>query len=148
MVSLCSGRRMDGAGPVTDQAAAARGGPGCGMNVGLHPGIIEMPDTRPCPLSARQIVELYFMEHRAKLLDIAAFLDRLDRAKASGEAQDALQADDVRVRALRQAIGLVLDGEPDRVRRILELLSDHSRDPIPAAHTQSALGADPLGTYG
>jgi hypothetical protein len=33
-----------------------------------------------CPLTGPQVVDLYFMEQRAKLLDIAAFLDRLDRA--------------------------------------------------------------------
>jgi hypothetical protein len=30
-----------------------------------------------CPLTSKQVVDLYFMEHRANLLDIAAFLDRL-----------------------------------------------------------------------
>jgi hypothetical protein len=101
-----------------------------------------MPSAAPsCPLTAREVVDLYFMEHRAKLLDIAAFLDRLDRAtEASGR-------DDVRVRALERALPLLLDGQPHRVRRILELLSDHTREPIPAAPTQSALGADPHGTY-
>lgn len=102
--------------------------------------------TPSCPLSTRDVVDLYFMEHRAKLLDIAAFLDRLDRA-ASAPSHAAEGHDDVRVRALRRAIPLLLDGAPDRVRRILDLLSDHSRDPIAAAHTQSALGADPRGDY-
>lgn len=96
-----------------------------------------------CPLSARQLVDAYFMEHRAKLLDIAAFLDRLERAADA----PAAGPDDVRVRALRRAIPLLLDGRPDRVRRILDLLSDHTREPIASAHTQSALGADPHGQY-
>lgn len=101
-----------------------------------------------CPLPARQVVDLYFMEHRAKLLDIAAFLDRLDRAAADPTGPTGPKGcDDVRVRALRRAIPLLLDGQPDRVRRILELLSDHTVEPIPAAHTQSALGADPHGDY-
>ena len=99
------------------------------------------PPTPSCPLSAREVVAVYFMEHRAKLLDIAAFLDRLDRAT------DAFGRDDVRVRALERAVPLLVDGEPHRVRRILELLSDHTHEPIPTAHTQSALGADPHGTY-
>jgi hypothetical protein len=93
-----------------------------------------------CPLDARQAVDLYFMEHRAKLLDIAAFLDRLDRAAAGA-------TDDVRLRAMRQAIPLLIDGEGDRARRILELFSDHSAEPIPAAHTQAAIGVDPQGSY-
>jgi hypothetical protein len=102
-----------------------------------------MPAAASCPLSARQLVDAYFMEHRAKLLDIAAFLDRLERAADA----PAAGPDDVRVRALRRAIPLLLDGRPDRVRRILDLLSDHTREPIASAHTQSALGADPHGQY-
>jgi len=83
------------------------------------------------------VVEQYFMEHRAKLLDVAAFLDRIDRAAAPGGR------DDFRVRALRRAIAVLLDGEGDRTRRILELWSDRTTEPIPEAHTQAALGADP-----
>jgi len=56
-----------------------------------------------CPLTSQQVVDIYFMEHRAKLLDIAAFLDRLERA----EGHEGLQ--DVRVRALKKAIPLLLD---------------------------------------
>ena len=105
-----------------------------------------MPPAVPsCPLPARAVVDLYFMEHRAKLLDIAAFLDRLDRAQA--DSTGPAGHDDVRIRALRRALPLLLDGQPERVRRILELLSDHTVEPIPAAHTQSALGADPHGSY-
>ncbi len=94
-----------------------------------------------CPLTGPQVVDLYFMEHRAKLLDIAAFLDRLDRA---GQPDGA---GDVRVRALRRAIPLLVDGDGDRARRILELLSDHTAEPIPVAQTQAALGADPATDY-
>jgi hypothetical protein len=94
-----------------------------------------------CPLTGPEVVEQYFMEHRAKLLDIAAFLDRLDRAGPPDGR------DDVRVRALRKAIPLLLDGQADRSRRILELLSDHTSEPIPEAHTQGALGADPRTDY-
>jgi len=94
-----------------------------------------------CPLPGPRVVDLYFMEHRAKLLDIAAFLDRLDRsAPPDGRG-------DVRVRALRRASAILVDGEPDRVRRILELLSDHSAEPIPRAHTQAAIGVDPAASF-
>jgi hypothetical protein len=94
-----------------------------------------------CPLTGLQAVDLYFMEQRAKLLDIAAFLDRLDRVgPPSGRS-------DVRVRALERAIPLLLDGVGSRTRRILELLSDHTSEPIPAAQGQGALGADPATDY-
>ena len=94
-----------------------------------------------CPLTGPQVVDLYFMEHRAKLLDIAAFLDRLERAAPP------LGTGDVRVRALTRAIPLLIDGQGDRARRILEFLSDHTAEPIPAAHSQGALGADPATNY-
>jgi hypothetical protein len=51
------------------------------------------------------------------------------------------------VRALLRAIPLLVDGHGDRAQRILELLSDHTTAPIPAAHTQAALGADPATNY-
>ncbi len=94
-----------------------------------------------CPLTGPQVVDLYFMEHRAKLLDIAAFLDRLDRASPPAAG------DELRVRALRRAIPLLIDGQPDRVRRLLELFSDHTSEPIPVAHAQGAIGADPATDY-
>jgi hypothetical protein len=94
-----------------------------------------------CPLDTKQAVDLYFMEHRAKLLDIAAFLDRLQRTSGGDPSAD------VRIRGLERAIPLLVDGHGDRVRRMLELFSDHSSEPIPAAHTQSAIGVDPQGDY-
>jgi hypothetical protein len=106
------------------------------------PAVETSPMPAPtCPLTGPQVVAEYFMEHRAKLLDIASFLDRLDRAGPPDGR------DDVRVRALRKAIPLLLDGQADRARRILELLSDHTTEPIPEAHTQGALGADPRAAY-
>jgi len=100
-----------------------------------------MPAIPNCPLSSQQIVDRYFVEHRAKLIDIAAFLDRVER----GGGESAV--DDNRLRALRQAVAMLTDGQSDRARRILELLSDHTTEPIAQAHTQSALGADPNTDY-
>lgn len=89
-------------------------------------------------MNRAQVVDAYFMEHRGKLLDLAAFLDRIDRATAeSGSVED------FRVSAMRRGIALLQDGQGDRARRILELLSDHSTDPIPAAGTKGACGACP-----
>ncbi|MDG1837199.1 MAG: hypothetical protein P8I91_00165 [Phycisphaerales bacterium] len=90
---------------------------------------------RTCPMTSQEIVDAYFLETRAKVLDIAAFLDRLDRGKTSG--------DDFRVQALRDVIACLIDGNDDRVRRIQVLLSDHSTDPIEAAPMQGAFGAPP-----
>jgi len=97
-----------------------------------------MSSTQPtCPAARSKIVDLYFMEHRAKLIDIAAFLDRYDRAEADS------QGEDFRIKAIREAIKILGDNKSDRAKRILELLSDHSSDPITTAGIQGAFGANP-----
>ncbi len=88
-----------------------------------------------CPAPRSRVIELYFMEHRAKLIDIAAFLDRLDRA------EDDLGAEDFRVTAFGRAVDILNDGRPHRSKRVLELFSDPSTEPIPAAGMKGALGA-------
>ena len=88
-----------------------------------------------CPMTAREVTDAYFMEHRAKVLDLAAFLDRLDRAK------DAPQNHDFRVRALRNAIAILLEPSGGRAKRVLDLMSDPTREPIEAAPGKGASGA-------
>ncbi len=90
----------------------------------------------PCPASKSSVIDLYFMEHRAKLIDIAAFLDRLERAPAGGGT-----GDDFRMKAFRDAIGILLDGKGERAKRILEHFSDHTTEPIAKAPMKGALGA-------
>jgi hypothetical protein len=96
-----------------------------------------MADTHTCPLPRSKVIDLYFFEHRAKLLDIAAFLDRVERAKP--ESNDA----DFRITAMNRAIGVLLDGKPERARRIQELFSDHTTGPIDRAPMKGAMGAVP-----
>ena len=93
------------------------------------------PEPPPLPLSRREVVDRYFLEHRAKVLDIAAFLDRVDRAKEESDE------DDFRVRSLRASIALLLDGEGERTKRVLDLLSDPSDQPIAKAPMKGATGA-------
>ncbi len=91
-----------------------------------------------CPAPRSKVLELYFLEHRAKLIDIASFLDRIDRAAADGPEID------FRVEAFHRALKILSDGEPCRARRILETLSDHSTEPIEsAAGLKGAFGASP-----
>jgi hypothetical protein len=96
--------------------------------------------TPSCPAPRSKVIELYFMEHRAKVLDLAAFFDRLDRAG------DDIGREDFRITALREAIGILLDGKGERARRVLEHFSDPSDQPIPsAAGMKGALGVYPGG---
>ena len=83
-----------------------------------------------CPLSYEQVVDRYFLEHRTKLIDIAAFLDRADRAAKNNSTDKPAQPEDFRVAALRKALELVADGHPNRAKRVLELLSDTTQTPI------------------
>ena len=87
-----------------------------------------------CPMTHAEIVDAYFLEHRARLLDIAAFMDRCDRAQPGGEE------DDFRMSALREALAILLDGQTDRARRVLELMSDQSSEPVDHAPMKGALG--------
>lgn|SRR5262245_8507764 len=91
------------------------------------------------PLSRSQAIDLYFMEHRAKLIDIAAFLDRVDRAPEASGAK----SEDFRMRAFHDALNILSDGRPHRARRVLELFSDPTLEPIPKAPMKGALGAYP-----
>lgn len=84
------------------------------------------------PASRQQIVDLQFIEIRHQLIEVAAFLDRIDRLPG---------ADDHRLTAMRRALPLLLENRPDRAKAILEVFSDHSPDPVPTALTQGACGA-------
>jgi hypothetical protein len=85
-------------------------------------------------MNRQQILDLYYLEARSKVIDIAAFLDRLDRA--DGEA-------DFRLPALKQALEELSRGDSGRAERVLLSLSDPSKEPIPVAATKSACGAWP-----
>jgi hypothetical protein len=85
-------------------------------------------------LSARELVDEYFIENRTRLLEIAAFLDRLDRA-------DAAQAgEDFRMRAFAEALSAVTQ-PGNRLDRIQLLLSDPTIEPLPSLDRKSARGA-------
>jgi hypothetical protein len=85
-------------------------------------------------MTRQQLLDLYFMESRAKLIDLAAFMDRVERATGN---------DDFRMKAFRTALGELNEPGGDRARRVLLSLSDPSTEPIPAATTKAACGAHP-----
>jgi hypothetical protein len=85
-------------------------------------------------MTRQQLLDLYFMDARSKLIDIAAFLDRVDRGE--GEA-------DFRLAAFRSALEEVRRGEPERARSVLLSLSDPTVEPIAKAPGKGAVGAWP-----
>jgi len=80
----------------------------------------------------QEVLDLYFLEARHKLIEIAAFLDRVQRATG---------ATDFRLRAFHEALGEMVRAKRDRARRVLLAFSDPTTQPIPAATTKSACGA-------
>lgn len=83
-------------------------------------------------MNRKQLLDLYYLETRAKLIEIAAFIDRLDRAKGQP---------DFRLTAFNQALAQLQAGEIPRAERVLSALSDPTTEPIAAATTKAACGA-------
>jgi len=85
-------------------------------------------------MTRQQVLDLYFMENRAKLIDLAAFLDRVDRA--TGDA-------DFRLDAFKEAMQHLSDGKSDRAKSVLLSLTDPTTEPIEKAPGKGATGAWP-----
>jgi len=85
-------------------------------------------------MTRQQVLDLYFMDARCKLIDIAAFIDRVDRADGQ---------EDFRMKAFREALGELTKNNPDRARQVLLAFSDPTTEPIAAATTKAACGAWP-----
>lgn len=84
------------------------------------------------PKEKQNTVELYYMEARAKLIDIAAFMDRVERDGFT---------DDFRYKAFLDALKEL--GSENRAQGVLLSLSDPTEELIPAATTKAACGAWP-----
>jgi hypothetical protein len=96
---------------------------------------METAHTGSSPLTQRELIDVYFMEHRVEVLDLAAFLDRLDRAREI----DA--DDDFRLRSIREALGFLVDGGGQRVQRVQMTFSDPRSELLEELDQKSAKGA-------
>lgn len=85
-------------------------------------------------MNKSEVLDLYFADARSKLIDLAAFLDRIERS--AGE-------DDFRVRSFRAALSHLIAGEPEKAKAVLLTLSDPTTDPVAQAATKGATGAWP-----
>ena len=59
-------------------------------------------------MTRQQLLDLYFMDARSKLIDLAAFLDRVDRGGRRAPISGS--------RRFAQALAELERGEPDRAR--------------------------------
>jgi len=85
-------------------------------------------------MTRQQVLDLYFPDARCKLIEIAAFLDRVDRA--TGDA-------DFRLGAFREAMKHLADQQPERAKSVLLSFSDPTTEPIARAPGKGAIGAWP-----
>jgi hypothetical protein len=83
-------------------------------------------------MTRQQVLDLYFLDARHKLIEIAAFLDRVERADG---------ADDFRAAAFRAALGKLSGGGKQRAKDVLLAFSDHSTTPVDKAPGKGAVGA-------
>ena len=91
--------------------------------------------TGTSPLTQRELIAAYFMKHRVQVLELAAFLDRLDRARE-------LDADDdFRLRSIREALAVLVDGDGSRVQRVQMIFSDPRSELLEELDQKSAKGA-------
>jgi hypothetical protein len=89
-----------------------------------------------CAMNLNEILDEYFLENRHKLLELAAFLDRLDRARDGADP-----GDDFRIAAMRRAIGVLLSDTSRRAREIQLILSDPTEEPRERLDRKAAWGA-------
>lgn len=72
----------------------------------------------PSTLTAQQVLDTYFLEVRSRLLDIAATLDRLNRAADASAVRG-----DRRLLFIAEALKVLESNSPQRAQVIQELYS-------------------------
>ena len=85
-------------------------------------------------MTRQQILDLYFLDARHKLIEVAAFLDRAERAAGR---------DDFRLKAFRAALGKLNGRKREKARRVLLAFSDPTTEPVTRAESKGAVGAWP-----
>jgi len=88
----------------------------------------------PPPRTPRQLLDDDFLENRGRVLELAAFLDRLDRAAAGTPTRD------FRLLALQRALRSLATDPYPRVDAIHAILSDPGTGPVEPGR-QTATGA-------
>jgi hypothetical protein len=97
--------------------------------------MIMKSQARPSPMTATELIDEYFLENRHKLLDIAAFLDRVAAADAGAAAGD------FRMKAFTEAVAALAGGAANRVEQLQLLFSDMTEEPRAVLDQKAARGA-------
>ena len=83
-------------------------------------------------MTKQQVLDLYFLDARHKLVELAAFLDRAERA--DGKA-------DFRLEAFRAALTTLNGKRKNKAKDVLLAFSDPTTKPIAKATGKGACGA-------
>lgn len=83
-------------------------------------------------MTRQQLLDLYYLEARSKLIDIAAFMDRVSRGEGDG---------DFRFNEFLKALEELDPESRDNAKRVLLALSDPTTEPIAKAPGKGAVGA-------
>ena len=83
-------------------------------------------------MTKQQVFDLYFLDVRHKLIEVAAFLDRVERAAGK---------DDFRLKAFRAALGELTGHKKEKAKNVLLAFSDPTMTPLAKATSKGARGA-------
>ena len=84
------------------------------------------------PMTRQQILDLYFLDARHKLIELAAFLDRVERADGK---------EDFRLKSFRAALTQLDGKKKHKAKRVLLAFSDPTTEPVARAESKGACGA-------
>ncbi len=83
-------------------------------------------------MTRQQVLDLYFLAARHQLIELAAFLDRVERSPGK---------DDFRLKSFRAALGELSGGKKQKAKRVLLAFSDPTTKPVAKAAVKGAVGA-------
>lgn len=83
-------------------------------------------------MTRQQVLDLYFLDARHKLVDLAAFLDRVERADGK---------DDFRLKAFRAALVELNGNKKQKAKKVLLAFSEPTIKPIAKAEGKGTVGA-------
>jgi len=85
-------------------------------------------------MTKQQVLDLCFLDARHRLVELAAFLDRVERADGQ---------DDFRLKVFHAALGELTGKKMEKAKNVLLVFSDPTTRPIAKATTKGAVGAFP-----
>ena len=83
-------------------------------------------------MTRQQILDRYFLDARHRLIELAAFLDRVERAEGK---------DDFRLKSFRAALAKLDGKKKNKAKAVLLAFSDPTTEPIAKAAGKGATGA-------